>query len=131
MRKSGQITQQEVLDILSAQSKPLTAYEILAVMKESNAKTAPPTVYRALNALVEKGAVHRIESLNAFMACCHDHDGDMSVMTICDDCGSVEEQAAPQLINSLDQVSGQAGFKAKRHVIELHGQCASCDTEDR
>lgn len=129
MRKSGKLTQTEVQTILEACDKPLTAYDVLAVMKKTNEKIAPPTVYRALAALVEQGSVHRIESLNAYKACSgHDHSG-TAIMAICDDCGTVEEQIAPELDDVLGKVTSKSGFKTDRHVIELRGQCASCETE--
>ena len=48
--------------------KPLTAYEILEKLRPKGV-SAPTTVYRALDKLVASAKVHRIESLNAFVAC--------------------------------------------------------------
>ena len=127
MRKPGEITRKKILDIFTSENKPLSAYHILAVMKRKNNKIAPPTVYRALTSLTETGSAHRIESLNAYVACSnHDHE-DTAVMTICDDCGVVEEQTSPEVVNSIEKLSDMSGFKTKRHVIELHGQCADCN----
>jgi Fur family zinc uptake transcriptional regulator len=54
---------------------------------------APLQVYRALDTLMKGGLVHRLESLNAFVACAepHDHSHRMTAFAICDTCGQVME----------------------------------------
>ena len=72
--------------------------------------------------------MHRLESLNAFVACqCGEHHDDM-ILSICDACGRVEESLAPEIQGRLSRIAGQSGFVASRHVIELRGRCASCAT---
>ncbi|MEO0372004.1 MAG: transcriptional repressor [Pseudomonadota bacterium] len=132
MTTRGEAMQAEVLTVLKSKNAAMSAYDILDVLRGDHPKIAPPTVYRALNALIEKGGVHRVESLNAFVACNsqeHHHDHG-SVMSICDDCGLVEENAAPELFDSLAGILGKAGFEAQRHVIEVHGVCSDCVTDD-
>ncbi len=126
MTKRGEIVQSQVIAVLRASGKPMTAYDLLDELKADTPKMAPPTVYRALAALKERGAVHRLESLNAYMACaCGDHAAP-SILSICDACGIVEERLAPDLIDALSSAAGQSGFDTTRHVVELHGQCAQC-----
>ena len=60
--------QQLVLTILNKADMPLSAYSILDGLREFGFK-APLQVYRALDRLIELGKVHRIESMNAFIAC--------------------------------------------------------------
>ena len=61
-----------VLELVWASHKPLGAYDILGVLSEEDGRrAAPPTVYRALDFLLENGLVHRIASLNAFIGCVH------------------------------------------------------------
>ena len=91
MGKRGEITQADVLGILRQSSEPLSAYDVIAHLREKNPKIAPPTVYRALSALMDAGHVHRLESMNAFVACQHDCGHDIPVLSVCDDCGSVGE----------------------------------------
>ena len=109
-----------------------SAYDILAKLREDHPKIAPPTVYRALSALTDRGHVHRLESLNAYVSCqcADDHDHGPSVLSICDDCGGVEENVAPELMAQLSGVAAKSGFTAQRHVVELHGLCASCRTAE-
>ena len=126
MSKRGEKTQTEVLSILRRHRRPLSAYDVLRELLPTYPKIAPPTVYRALAALMERGQVHRLESLNAFIACRCESNHHASIMTICDDCGIVEESFAPDLLRELSSVAGRSGFAPTRHVIEVHGICASC-----
>ena len=117
----------EVLSILRRSSRPLSAYDVLGEMREAQQKNvAPPTVYRALAALSDRGQVHRLESLNAYIACQCTRHQQSSIMSICDDCGSVEESIAPSLLEDISNVAGKSGFAPERHMIEIHGVCASC-----
>lgn len=131
MSTRGEQMQAQVLSVLKQKGAAMSAYDVLDALRADHPKIAPPTVYRALNALIEKGGVHRVESLNAFVACNsddHSHDH-ASVMSICDDCGSVEENAAPELMDNLSGLLGKTGFAAQRHVIEVHGTCSDCISE--
>ena len=126
MSTRGEKMQAEVLAILRRRCGPLSAYDILGELREGHPKIAPPTIYRALAALTERGCAHRIESLNAFIACQCDRHHHASILSICDDCGLVEESVAPDLLKELSGIIGKSGFAPMRHVIEVHGVCASC-----
>jgi Fur family zinc uptake transcriptional regulator len=126
MGKRGEKTQADVLAVLRRRGGPLSAYEVLGELRESHPKIAPPTIYRALAALTERGRVHRLESMNAFIACQCDRHMQASILSICDACGTVEESVAPDLLEELSSVAGKSGFRPARHVIEIHGLCASC-----
>ena len=62
-------TRQRILELVWAGHRPVGAYELLAALGRDGQPAAPPTVYRALDFLVDQGLVHRIESLNAFVGC--------------------------------------------------------------
>ena len=126
MSKRGEETQAEVLAVLRRHRGPLSAYDVLGELRDSNPKIAPQTIYRALAALKERGRVHRLESLNAFIACQCGRHHHASILSICDDCGAVEESEAPDLLNELSSIIRMSGFAPMRHVIEVHGLCASC-----
>ena len=126
MSKPGEKTQAEVLSILRRHRRPLSAYDVLGELRQSNPKIAPPTIYRALAALTEHGRAHRLESLNAFIACRCERHHHSSIMSICVDCGTVEESFAPDVLRELSNIAGKSGFAPMRHVIEVHGLCASC-----
>ena len=103
-----------------------SAYDLLDELRGKYPKMAPPTVYRALAALIESGQVHRLESLNAYVACqCEDHH-QPSIFSICNDCGVVEENFEPELFSKLSSALKNNGFSVQRHVVEVNGTCASC-----
>ena len=116
-----------ILDFLKNQNKPLTAYEILEMMREQGIRAAT-TVYRALDKLSAKGLVHRIESLNAWMVCCGSHKNKIPVFEICNDCGDVKEHLDQKLTDNIKNLSFKTGFKANNPVLEIHGLCGSCST---
>lgn len=134
MGKRGEVLQAEMMEVLARADAPMSAYDILAALSDAYTKLAPTTVYRALKALLEQGRIHRLESLNAYMIC-QNADGHnasrphQTILAICDDCGSVEENEASDLLLSLGEVIGKSGFEAQRHVIEVHGLCADCTPE--
>lgn len=128
MAKRIGANQAQVLSLLRGSQVSLSAYEVLEQLQRENPKVAPPTVYRALTALIESGDVHKLESKKAFIACqCESHHRP-SFMAICDACGSVEECVAPEIVGSLSKRAGEIGFAATHHVIELQGLCVECDS---
>ncbi len=129
MRKQGAKIQADVLAALRRQAKPLSAYEILARLNRRDGKLAPPTIYRALASLIEQGRVHRIESINAFVACQSLGHAHASVLSICDDCGAVAEHHDDTLLQDLSALTERSGFSPTHHIIEVHGRCTECGTE--
>ncbi|GMG85485.1 hypothetical protein LNKW23_47070 [Paralimibaculum aggregatum] len=129
MREKGKMMQTAVLAVLRNHRRAVSAYELLRKFRRTRPALAPTTIYRALAALAERGQVHRVESLNAFVACRQEEEDHVSILSICDDCGAVEESVAPDLLAELSRVAGQSGFAVRRHVVEIHGRCASCSRE--
>jgi len=116
-----------VLEKLEAASAPLSAYTLLDQLRERRFR-APLQGYRALDTLVKEGLVHRLESLNAFVACAepHDHNHSMTAFAICDTCGQVTEFSDHDVGHKLDDWVRSTGFAAKKAVIEFRGTCAKC-----
>ena len=83
MGKRGKEMQTAVLAILRASDRPCSAYELLKSLKDIYPKIAPPTVYRALAALTQRGQIRRLESLNAFISCQSQKHQQKSVISIC------------------------------------------------
>ena len=129
MTKRGEQMRAEILSVLQAADGPMSAYGVLHRLQTSHPKMAPPTVYNALAALTKSGRVHRVESLKAYIACECGGAHRSAVLSICDECGTVEERTAPDLIKNLSGFVEESGFRAQRHVIEVHGVCASCSSE--
>lgn len=135
-RRSGAVlnpAQRIALSGLQAASGPLTAYQVLDLLRAELPTAAPPTAYRALRRLIELGLVHRLESLNAYVACAHDHGRDpaetATVFAICDDCGRVNELSDPKIAERMRMLAESDAFTPKASVIELHGQCGLCTSE--
>ncbi|MBB3936045.1 Fur family transcriptional regulator [Aureimonas phyllosphaerae] len=119
--------QKLVFDILEQADGPLSAYSILDALREEGLR-APPQVYRALEKLLETGLVHRLESLNAFVACAHPHAcaHALTAFAICEKCGAVTEFADAAVEARLAGWAGERGFVPKRTTVEIKGLCAAC-----
>ena len=126
MARRSELMQERILAILKRRSRPASAYDLLEELRGDNPKIAPMTVYRVLAALTERGKVLRVESLNAFIACQSNTPGGASILSICEDCGAVEESVSNGLIEDLSRLTGKTGFTPQRHVVEVHGQCVAC-----
>ncbi|MDE3060825.1 MAG: transcriptional repressor [Pseudomonadota bacterium] len=117
---------QKVLALLSRSGKPLSAYDILDKLRRFGIK-APPTVYRALDTLVQRGLVHRIESLGAFVACHrHGEDHEASQFAVCRACGDVTELHDERLAALLRELGQRAHFHIERETLEMTGLCQKC-----
>jgi len=126
MRKRAADRQKDVLKILNACDRPMTAYQILGQLQDAEPDIAPPTVYRTLFALTEQARAHRLESIKAFVPCRCSHVESVPVLAICNDCGSVEEHDGSDLLPKLTALTDQNAFRADRHIVEIHGQCGTC-----
>ncbi len=117
------------LEILLESHKALGAYELLARLSEEGLGSQPPVAYRALDFLMANGFVHKIERLNAFVACvdpkAHD-DAAPTAFLICTDCGAVGETVAPEVTDSVGETARRAGFTLVDAKVELEGKCPGC-----
>lgn len=110
---------------------PLGAYALLDRLKAERANATPVTVYRALDFLLEQGLIHKIERLNAFIACtdggehAHQHEHAAQFL-ICRRCGTVAELEDPSIAEAIDRAAGATGFRPDRATIEVEGSCAAC-----
>ena len=116
-----------VLDVLTSAGTPLSAYDILDRLRDAGLR-APLQIYRALDALRKLQLVHRLESLNAFVACSHQrsHDSGLVAFTICDSCGHVTEFCDSPVNKHLHGWINRNGFTPRRTVLEIRGNCKSC-----
>ncbi len=115
----------KVLHLLLDSEEPAKAYDLLAKLDgEGSAK--PPTIYRALDFLQEMGLAHKIESLNAYVACGHAQHAHSAVFIICDNCGAAEELHAVATSEAMNREAQAAGFTVRSAVIEARGICRKC-----
>ena len=115
-----------VLALLAKSKKPLTAYDILGKLQGTEIK-APQTVYRALDALVERGLAHRIQSLGAFVACHNDEEDHGTQFAVCRECGTVLELHEHRICEVIEEIGRKLKFKIEREMLELLGVCRECE----
>jgi Fur family transcriptional regulator, zinc uptake regulator len=117
----------QVLELLLHADQPLKAYELLEQMqRDRGAKVDPPTVYRALEFLVDIGLAHRLDSLNAYRACAHLDINATHVFLVCKNCSNVEELPTTAVAANLKALAEAAGFSTEDLHIELRGRCKQC-----
>jgi Fur family zinc uptake transcriptional regulator len=117
---------QRVLEIVWRAHEPIGAYEILAELARERDKAAPPTVYRALEFLINAGLVHRIDSLNAFIGCGEPGKPHVAQFLVCSQCQRVVELDDPAINALLTEKSRAAGFLLEPASLELTGLCSQC-----
>ncbi|ALB56385.1 zinc uptake transcriptional repressor Zur [Cronobacter universalis] len=117
----------EVLRLMTIQPGAISAYDLLDLLRETEPQAKPPTVYRALDFLLEQGFVHKVESTNSYVLChLFDNPAHTSAMFICDRCGVVKEEAAEGVEDIMHALAARMGFALRHNVIEAHGLCAAC-----
>lgn len=117
-----------VLELVWGSHRPIGAYAILDRLKEGSRSAAPPTVYRALDFLLERGLIHRIESLNAFVGCSHPGESHLVQFLICRTCGMTAELDDRRLGDAIGRSAAEQGFAIQSRVVELSGVCAACQS---
>lgn len=118
-----------VLALVWESHKPAGAYELLDRLTEEGRKPAPPTVYRALDFLVEAGFVHRLDSLNAFVGCPEPGRAHAGQFLICGKCRTVAELDDAEIESLVADKARALGFAAVHQVLEIEGICGNCRTD--
>jgi len=115
-----------VLELVWASHKPVGAYALLDALRADGRSAAPPTVYRALEFLLQQGLVHRVESLNAYLGCAHPEHGHAAQFLICRKCGTAAELDETDIAAAIDRHAKRTGFAVERRTVEASGLCAGC-----
>lgn len=116
----------KVLEILLQDHRALGAYAILDRLREAGFGSQPPVAYRALEFLVAHGFAHKIERLNAFIACALPGAAHSPAFMICRACDSVAEAEAAQSKGALGAAARATGFRIERTMVEAEGLCPAC-----
>lgn len=117
----------QVFQLIWQSHKPLGAYALMAQLEAVTGKrVAPPTVYRALEFLLEQGLIHRVHSLNAYMGCNQPGHQQAGGLFICQSCGLAQELPAGSLAATLQQAATGQQFRLSHWVLEMVGQCQDC-----
>ena len=134
LRRGATLTplRRQVLDLVLQAEAPVGAYALLDRLKESRPGAAPPTVYRALDFLLEHGLIHKLERLNAYIGCAdaghrhaHDHHHPHQFL-ICRRCGATAEITDHGVAHAIEAAARRAGFTLAEATVEIEGTCARC-----
>ncbi|MDA0909852.1 MAG: transcriptional repressor [Proteobacteria bacterium] len=117
------------LEILLQEHRAIGAYEMLDHLREAGFGSQPPVAYRALEFLVANGLAHKIERLNAFIACTHPGATHSPAFMICRLCQSVAEARSTHIGGSFIDAADAVGFQIEQTVIEAEGVCPACTQE--
>ncbi len=117
---------QSVYDCIKNATTPPGAYDLLDQLRSQGFR-APSQMYRALHRLLELGLIHKVESLNAFIACHQNHQFGSSILAVCDSCGSVEELSSVEFVEQIKVLGTRYEFKARELAVEIKGQCSGCN----
>ena len=121
----------KVLELLLRHGRSLKAYELLEAMRAVHPGAAPPTVYRALDFLVEEGLIHRLDAVNAWTAC-HDAAGaPHDLLVVCTGCGAVAEVSDPAMSRQLAERVARTGFALATHETEIRALCPQCQQKSQ
>ena len=124
----------QVLGLVLDSPKPAGAYGLLERLRARHKGAAPPTIYRALDFLLDQGLIHKVERLSAFVGCVHGMAGEADghahhhavQFLVCNACGGVEELSDPAIGSSLRRAAAAHGFSLKGSVVEADGVCGAC-----
>jgi Fur family zinc uptake transcriptional regulator len=115
-----------VLEILLDQHRAVGAYDVLAVLSDEGQNAQPPVAYRALDFLVSHGFAHKIEGLNAYVACVSPGREHSPAFLICRSCDAVAEQDGAGSGAPLGAAAADAGFVIEHTTVEAQGLCPKC-----
>ena len=119
-----------VPNILLESHASLGDYDILEKLALEGFRSQPPVAYRALDFLVEHGFVHKIERLNAFIACTYSGEGHSPTFLICKRCNQVAEAMSVPISTTLGKAAKAIGFSIDKTVLEAEGLCPRCQQDD-
>lgn len=123
-----------VLRTIWASHQPLGAYDIVDKMSlntQTGKRIQAPTVYRAIEFLLEQGLIHRIASLNAYIGCPFPGNNHNDFFLICRACGSTAEYSTEQINTMISQTAERSGFKVESQMVEISGLCPECQQGDQ
>ena len=115
-----------VLELIWAGHRPVSAYTLLQQLRREKHNAEPPTVYRALDFLLENCLAHKIESLNAYVGCALPQRRHIGQFLICNHCNQVAELDDAELQRIIETKASRAGLEAMRQTVEITGRCSHC-----
>ncbi|MDR1607609.1 MAG: transcriptional repressor [Deltaproteobacteria bacterium] len=118
-----------ILDILLGAQEPVKAYDILELARERGQRLTASSVYRVLEYLEAQGLIHRVNALNAYMACLEGPQKHNPLIVICSRCQKTQEIFDETLANSIFQRLSSLGLGLSAASVEIRGLCPQCAPE--
>lgn len=117
----------QVLELVWQSHKPVKAYDVLAQLQQAMPSAKPPTVYRALDFLLEHQLIHKLQRLNAYIGCQHPESGNSRCyFLICTRCGEAQEMQHPAIHRNLSDTMREQHFLPQQVTVEVEGICGAC-----
>jgi Fur family transcriptional regulator, zinc uptake regulator len=121
-----------VLRQIAASHHAVGAYDIIEQLSAKGTRLAPVSVYRAIEALIDCGVVHRLESKNAYFACHAAHASERQhIVLSCGDCGIIAEAEGEAVFTAIDRIARANGFTPQTRIVEIAGRCGHCSNATR
>lgn len=116
-----------VLQLMLAQNKMISAYDLLDELRKIEPQAKPPTIYRALEFLLQYGFIHKVQSNNSYILCPHfERPEHLFILLICDECKTILEEESHQVDALLIEKAQRHDFKIHHKLIEINGKCKNC-----
>lgn len=127
-RRGARLTElrRRVLALVWDSHCPIGAYALLDRLGHDGRAAAPPTVYRALDFLLDQGLIHRVPSRNGYIGCPRPDHPHAGRILLCRRCGRASELDAPDLDAAIAAATAAQGFHAHRLSLEIEGLCPAC-----
>lgn len=115
-----------VLEAVAARHAATGAYDIIETLARDGRRPAPISVYRALDFLLGLGLVHRLASLNAYIACVDPGASHRAQFLICNGCRTIVELHNNPVDGAIAAGATAVGFDVSSTIVEVAGLCRSC-----
>lgn len=130
LRENVRLTElrKQVLLLIWQTHKPIGAYALMEELEKHSdrSRVAPPTVYRAIDFLIEHGLIHKVHSLNAYFGCPNPLKKHYDALFICSTCKHTEEVPNNSIQQAINLSANKQRFQVERQMLEISGQCRSC-----
>ena len=117
---------QMIFELIVKAQVPVKAYDVLDSVKERDKSAKPPTVYRAIDFLMECGLIHKIHRLNAYVSCSHPSRHKECYFLICSKCNGLTECCSKEIDTVITDTAAKAGFSLRNVSMEMTGICQHC-----
>lgn len=118
---------ERVLSLLVSANEPMGPYQILDALSDGKEKVQPPTVYRAIDFWSRHGFIHRVASMNAYIACCDHQRHENFCIFICNECNKVLELKTRSLHPTVTNAIENHHLTITQSFTEMHGKCSECN----